>query len=100
MSQPIEQDRHEIDWRDAKLEKLTFEMAQLKRMKFGKRSEQFDVEQRALFDEAVDADMAATEDRLKGLLAGKKLTTTPGERPKREALPPGLPRLEHHHPDH
>jgi len=41
----IEQDRQEIDWRDAKLEKLSFEMAQLKRLKFGKKSEQLDAEQ-------------------------------------------------------
>ena len=34
----IEHDRQVIDWRDAKLEKLTFEMAQLKRMKFGRRA--------------------------------------------------------------
>ncbi len=95
--QRIEQDRHEIDWRDAKLEKLSFEIAQLKRMKFGKRSEQLDAEQRALFDEAVDADIAATEDRLKELLAGKKSKSIPGERPKRDALPPGLPRVERHH---
>jgi transposase len=42
-----------------KLHKLTFEMAQLERVKFGKRSEQLDAQQRALFDEAVDADIAA-----------------------------------------
>ncbi|KQW00163.1 hypothetical protein [Rhizobacter sp. Root1221] len=34
---------------------LTFEMAQLKRMKFGKRSELLDSGPRALFREAVDA---------------------------------------------
>ena len=52
----IEHDRKEIDWRDARLEKLSFEMAQLKRKKFGKKSKQLDAEQRALFDEAIDAD--------------------------------------------
>ena len=43
-------DRHEIEWRDAKIEKLTFEMAQLRRVKFGKKSEQLDAEQKV--DEA------------------------------------------------
>ena len=57
-------DRHEIEWRDAKIEKLTFEMAQLRRVKFGKKSEQLDAEQKALFDEAVDADLAALEAQL------------------------------------
>ena len=93
----IEHDRHEIDWRDAKLEKLSFEMAQLKRMKFGKKSEQLDAEQRALFDEAIDADIAATEERLKELQGEKKPSAEPGERPKRAALPANLPRVERHH---
>jgi transposase len=60
----IEQDRREIDWRDTRIEKLTFEMAQLKRAKFGRKSKQFNAEQKALFDEAVDADIAALEDQL------------------------------------
>lgn len=68
----IEHDRQEIDWRDVKLEKLSFEMAQLRRLKFGKKSEQLDGEQRALFDEAIDADIAAAEQRLKELQARKK----------------------------
>jgi transposase len=72
-------------------------MVQLKHMKFGKKSEQLDAEQKALFDEAVDADIAATEDRLNELLAKKKPQHAPGERPKREALPPNLPRVERHH---
>lgn len=93
----IEHDRQEIDWRDAKLEKLSFEMAQLKRMKFGKKSEQLDADQRALFDEAIDADIAATEERLKELLGKNKPAAKPGERPKRAALPPSLPRVERHH---
>jgi transposase len=93
----IEHDRQEIDWRDAKLEKLSFEMAQLKRLKFGKKSEQLDAEQRALFDEAIDADIAATEERLRELLDKKKLPVQPGERPKRAALPPNLPRVDRHH---
>jgi len=52
----IEHDRHEIDWRDAKLEMLSFEMAQLKRLKFDRKSEQLDVEQGALFDNPIDAE--------------------------------------------
>jgi len=95
--QRIESDRREIDWRDAKIEKLTFEMAQLKRVKFGKKSEQLNAEQRALFDEAVDADIAAIEAQLQELLATKKPQRETGERPKREALPAGLPRVERHH---
>jgi transposase len=91
-------DRHEIEWRDAKIEKLTFEMAQLRRVKFGKKSEQLDAEQRALFDEAVDADLAALEAQLAELLAAKRKGTEPApERPKRAALPQHLPRVDRHH---
>ena len=93
----IEHDRQEIDWRDARLEKLTFEMAQLKRLKFGKKSEQFDAEQKALFDEAVDADIAATEDRLKELLEKQAPARLAGDKPKREALPTHLPRVDRRH---
>ena len=55
---------HEIAWRDAKIDKLTFELAQLKRLKFDRSSEQMSVEQRMLFDEAVDGDIAAIDEQL------------------------------------
>lgn len=97
MQHHLAQARQEIDWRDAKIEKLTFEMAQLKRMKFGKKSEQLDSEQRALFDESVDADIAALEAELEELVAAAKKVRPQGERPKREALPTQLPRVERHH---
>jgi transposase len=94
----LAKDRHEIEWRDAKIEKLTFEMAQLRRVKFGKKSEQLDTEQKALFDEAVDADLAALEAQLAELLAAKrKGAEAAPERPKRAALPPHLPRVDRHH---
>ncbi|HEY8907344.1 MAG TPA: transposase [Rhodoferax sp.] len=54
----------EIKWRDAKIDKLTFELAQLKRVQFGVKSERLNAEQRAMFDEAVDADIAALEEQL------------------------------------
>ena len=57
----IERHTHEIDWRDAKLEKLSYEIAHLRRMKFSARSEQLNAQQKALFDESVDADIAALE---------------------------------------
>jgi transposase len=93
----IEQDRREIDWRDTRIEKLTFEMAQLKRVKFGKKSEQLNAEQKALFDEAVDADIAALEEQLEELVAAAKKPTEAVTRPKRAALPSSLPRIERHH---
>jgi transposase len=62
-------DAHEIGWRDAKLDKLTFEIAQFKRLQYGKKSEQLNAAQRALFDEAVDGDIAATLEQIAQLQA-------------------------------
>ncbi|HSX89818.1 MAG TPA: IS66 family transposase [Pseudomonas sp.] len=88
----------EIAWRDAKIDKLTFELAQLKRLKFDRSSEQMSAEQRALFDEAVNGDIAAIDEQLAALQA----TLPPkaeGEKksPKRTPLPERLPRRDVHH---
>ena len=93
----VERDAREIDWRDAKIEKLTFEMAQLKRVKYGVKSEQLNAQQKALFDEAVDADIAALEAQLEELRASVPQRDEPQERPKRAALPAHLPRVERRH---
>lgn len=98
MIERIERDAQAITWRDAKIDKLTFEMAQLKRLKFGVKSERLDADQKNLFDETVDADMAALEAELADL---KGATTAPDTKaastPKRTALPEHLPRVERHH---
>ena len=49
----------EIHWRDAKIEKLTLELAYLRRMKFGVKSESLAAGARDLFDETLAADLAA-----------------------------------------
>ena len=93
----IDRDAREISWRDAKIEKLTFEMVQLRRVKFGVKSEQLDAQQKALFDEAVDADIAALEAQLEELRAQPDKPAPEPARPKRAALPAHLPRVERHH---
>ena len=95
----VQRSKHEIDWRDAKLEKLAYEIAHLRRMKFSASSEQLNAQQKALFDESVDADIAALEAELETLKkpppADKKQTG-----PKRAALPKDLPHVEvSHEPD-
>jgi transposase len=93
----LSQARQEISWRDAKIDKLSFEIAQLRRLKFGQLSERMSAEQRALFDEEVDTDIAELEAELQELVAAsaQPRAVTPG--PKRQALPAHLPRVEHHH---
>lgn len=95
----VQRSKQEIDWRDAKLEKLAYEIAHLRRMKFSASSEQLSSQQKALFDESVDADIAALEAELETLKkpssAAKKTVV-----PKRAALPEDLPQVQiSHEPD-
>lgn len=81
------------------IEKLNHEIAQLKRFKFAKRSEQMSPEQASLLDDLIDTDIAAIEAELESL----QVTPAPSQekqKPKRRALPPEFPRtLIHHEPD-
>ncbi len=79
-----------------KIDQLSHEVAVLKRWKFGGRSEQLQGEQKTLFDETVDADVAAIELELDALRGGP-VAPTPKEQPKRAALPANLPRREIRH---
>jgi transposase len=94
----------EIHWRDVKIEKLTLELAHLRRMKFGVKSEALIAGNRDLFDETLAADLAVCEARL----AEERQAAEMGphqplpEKPKREragrqSLPAQLPRVEHRH---
>ena len=48
-------------------EKLTYENALLKRMKFAAQSERFSTEQRNLLEDEIDADLAAVAQEIEGL---------------------------------
>ena len=95
----VERDAGEIVSRDAKIEKLAYEVAHLRRQKFGVKSEQLNAQQKALFEEALDADIAALEARLKDLKAPPSSDES-RIRPKRAALPENLPSRDIvHEPD-
>jgi len=99
-SQIIAQRDSDIQYRQAKIDKLTHELATLKRWKFGRSSELLNAGQVSLLDETIDADIAAIEQELKELAPAAKTDTQPRQQPKRAALPAGLPRVEiHHEPD-
>ena len=90
----------EILYRQTKIDQLTHEMAVLKRWKFGRSCEQLDQAQASLLDETIDAEIAAIEQELKSLTPTSRLDTDTHKQPKRAALPPELPRVEHlHEPD-
>ncbi len=81
------------------IEKLTHEIAQLKRFKFAKRSEQLSPDQVSLLDDLIDTDIAAIEAELEALKPAPASTEV-RQKPKRTALPPQFPcTLIHHEPD-
>ena len=91
----------EIAWRDAKLEKVYFELARLKRWKYGARTEAMSAQQRQLFLETLAEDEASLQAQLAALQAS--LPQTPDRskaaprKPRRQALPEHLRRVEHRH---
>ncbi len=93
----------EIALRDAKLEKVNFELARLKRWKFGAKTEAMSSEQRRLFEETLTEDEASLQaqlDRLRQEATGDGTTAkpkAPPPRPRHEALPAHLRRVDHHH---
>jgi transposase len=94
----IDRDSREISFKDAKIAKLTFEMAYLKRIQYGPLSEKLTGEQKELFDEAIASDLAAIEQNLADLKAKVKLpVAAEKQKPKRLPLPSDFPRVEHHH---
>jgi len=95
----VQRSKHEINWRDAKIEKLAYEIAQLRRMKFSASSEQLNAQQKALFDESVDADIAAFEAELETLQTPPPVDKKQAH-PKRTALPHDLPHVEISHEPH
>jgi transposase len=87
----------------ALLEKLSYENALLKRMKFAAQSERFNTEQRSLLEGEIDADLAdlaAVADAIDALNTQQAAAPQIKQQAKRQPLPVNLPYLEiHHEPD-
>lgn len=79
--------------KDFKITALTHELAYYKRVRFGKASEALVGEQRLLFDETVDMDLAAIDAELEGQAPTKRQRKRAGRQP----LPADLERIEHRH---
>jgi len=84
-----------------KIQALVLELAHLRRMRYGARSEAFSGEERDLFQETLASDIAAAEAKLAKEQEEKPATTPvpkpPRPRAGRQPLPDHLPRIEHHH---
>jgi len=97
----IERKDRDIAWRDAKIEKITFELTRLKRWKYGAKSEAMTADQRQMFQDTLLEDEADLEAQLAALQAELPKTASKPKaaprRPRRQALPDHLRRVEHHH---
>src|SRR5579864_7227379 len=92
----VTQKEQALKSKQLKIDQLTHEMAILKRWRFARRSEQLDAVQRSLLEESLDEDLEALELELKELQSSSKAAQPPKDKPRRVALPTGLPRVEFH----
>jgi transposase len=101
-SRQIESQAQAIQFKDAKIQSIMFELRRLKAWRFDAKTERMNAEQRQLFEETLAADQADLEAQLAALKAAFKVPgDTPdadtSRKPKRQALPEHLKRVDHHH---
>ena len=93
----------ELHAAQTKIQALTLELAHLRRMRFGAKSEALSGEERDLFQDTLASDLAAAEAELAKKQAEASASSEPPlprpPRPRagRQPLPDHLPRIEHHH---
>jgi transposase len=90
----------ELHTAQTKIQALSFELAHLRRMRFGTRNESLSVEQRELFGETLASDLAAVAAELAKQQAQSSTPQVPPvarSRAGRQPLPDHLPRIEHLH---
>jgi transposase len=95
----------ELRHKEVQLEKLAFEHATLKRLKFAAKSEKFNTEQRSLLEDTLEEDLKAAQAELAALqavneqaeLSAAKNNEDNKDKPRRQPLPANLPRTEFRH---
>ena len=85
----------ELQHKQALVDKLTFENAMLKRLKFATTSEALNAGQRSLLDETLDEDLQAVSVEIEQLQSPQPQTAR--NQPKRQPLPVHLPRTTRVH---
>ena len=95
----LDQAQQEIRAQEFKIQALTMELAHLRRIRFGKKSESLTSVQPSLFEESVLADIAAVDAEIEQIDATAKTTATNLQRARagRQPLPDHLPRIEYRH---
>ena len=95
-TEQVDHQAAQIKEQSALIEKLKFELARLRRWRFGQSAESVDSEQLALWSAELDGDIASVERKLAELTVARNAPAERG-RPKRERLPEHLPRVEERH---
>lgn len=95
----LEQSQKEVRFQQLKIQALTIELAYLRRIQFGKKSESLSSTHPDLFEETLQSDLAAVNAEIEQLGPSAKAdsTKTPRARAGRQPLPDHLPRIEHRH---
>ena len=102
ISDQVDAKESQITYQSVKIEKMAYEIAILKRLKFAASNEKLSLAIRDLFAETYDADLAAvnaeTEAQQEAAIQ-PSVATAPKKRASagRAALLADLPRIEHHH---
>lgn len=86
----VQQQATELKHKQALLDKLTFEMALLKRLKFASKAEALSAEQRSLLEESLDEDLQAVHQEIEPMQPEQQRQV--GAKAKRLPLPAHLPR--------
>jgi transposase len=95
LRQKVQQLQLQVRHLSAVNEKLTHEMAVLKRLKFAAKSEAFNAVQKSLLEETLDTDLADLAARLEQARPTPRVEAK--QAPKRQPLPAELPRREIRH---
>ena len=95
----LEQSQKEVRSQQLTIQSLTMELAYLRRIQFGKKSESLSSKQLSLFEETLLSDLAGVNTEIEQLDPSTKanLAKPPRVRAGRQPLPDHLPRIEHRH---
>jgi transposase len=95
----LEQSQKEVHSQALKIQALTMELAYLRRIRFGKKSESLSSTHPDLFEETLQSDLAAVNAEIEQLDPSTKASSAkpPRVRAGRQPLPDHLPRIEHRH---
>lgn len=93
----IERMRAELKFEKTRNEALNFEIARLKRWRFGSSSESLDSSTQAVLFDAIVADTALEDRAAADEIKPPPAAPSPKRQAVRQALPANLPRIERHH---